>query len=124
MKNLVSKAIAVLVLTGMIGATAWAESKNEKVTFTRDVVVNGTLVKKGVYKMVFDEKSGELTLWSGKTMVAKSPAHTQTRTIKAINNEMRVTSKDNASVLRSLTFAGDTQNLIINDTENQAVTPQ
>ncbi len=124
MKNLVSKTMIILVLSSMMGVMALAEGKNEKVTFNHDMVVNGTLVKKGTYKMVYDEKSGELTLFSGKNVVAKSPAHAQTRNIKAENNEIKVNQQEIGSVLRSITIAGDTQNFILNETPNQAVAPQ
>lgn len=66
----------VLVLCTLLGSVALAggKGKSKNVTIGDDVTVGGTLVKKGTYKVSFDDQSGELTLWRGSKLVAKTTA--------------------------------------------------
>jgi len=59
--SLVALAIAALA---SISAIAGDKGKVEKktVTFTEDIMVNGTLVKKGDYEIKFDDSTGELSV--------------------------------------------------------------
>jgi hypothetical protein len=74
MIKLVSRAVVLLVMCAVIGVTASAKTISKKVTFKRDVTVNGTLVKAGTYEAVFDDQAGELSIIKGKKTVAKAPA--------------------------------------------------
>ena len=124
MKSLVNRVLIALVVLAMSSVMALAAGKSEKVNFTRDVVVNGTMVKKGTYTVKYDEKSGEMLVQQGNKTIAKTTAHLQNRAGKVLHTEMIVTNRDNNSVLRSLALEGDNQTMIVEEEVNQAVAPQ
>ncbi len=66
----------VLVLCTLLSSSALAggKGKSKNVTIGENVTVGGTLVKKGTYKASFDAQSGELALWNGKKLIAKTTA--------------------------------------------------
>ncbi|HXG66126.1 MAG TPA: hypothetical protein VNO70_13580 [Blastocatellia bacterium] len=74
MKNLVNRTVALLVMGAIASVLALAKPTTKEVTFSRDVMVNGTVVKAGTYKVVFDDQTGELTITKGKKTVAQAPA--------------------------------------------------
>ena len=99
-------AFAVCALTGIM---AFAEVKSDKVTFSQDVTVNGTVVKKGTYKIMFDDQTGELSIITkDKNTVAKTKARAEKREGKAYRTEVNSSQKDNVQHLRSITFGGET----------------
>jgi hypothetical protein len=53
---------------------ALAGVKTKQVTFDKDIKVGDTLVKKGSYKVQFDDQSNELTIFDGKKIIAKTTA--------------------------------------------------
>jgi hypothetical protein len=85
------------------------------VTFVDDVTVNGTVVKKGTYKVMFDDQSGELTIAKDKNTVAKTKARAEKRENKASRTEVNSSQKDNVQHLRSITFGGDNRLIVIGD---------
>lgn len=105
-------ALAVCAMTSVM---AFAEVKSEKVTFVEDVTVNGTVVKKGTYKVAFDDQSGELTIAKDKNTVAKTKARSEKRENKASRTEVNSSQKDNVQHLRSITFGGDNRLIVIGD---------
>jgi hypothetical protein len=64
----------LLVVGAMTSITALAMTTDRKVTFNRDVTVNGAPVKAGTYKATFDDQTGEFKLLSGKKVVANATA--------------------------------------------------
>jgi hypothetical protein len=71
--------LSVFVLIGVIAnGVALAKSTKKEVTFSEPVVVNGALVKKGTYDVVFDDQTNELTIVKGRKVVAKAPAQLET----------------------------------------------
>jgi len=73
-KNLHRIALAFVVCTLLSASTALAGGKSKRVTFDTDVMVGDTLVKKGSYKVTFDEQTGMLTIMNGSDVVAKTSA--------------------------------------------------
>lgn len=63
-----------LVVCALLTPAALAGVKTKHVTFDKDIRVGDTLVKKGTYKVTFDEESKELTILNGKKVVAKTTA--------------------------------------------------
>jgi len=124
MKKIVNRIILALVLLAMTGAMAFAKEKSEKVTFSRDMVVNGTVVKKGTYKVKFDDQAKELSIWDGKTAVVKSTVRLEANTRKPSSHKIIYIEKDNTNVLSSITFAGSSEAMVINEGGNQTATPQ
>jgi hypothetical protein len=115
MKSFVRRIGVALAVCAMTGVMAFAEVKSDKVTFSQDVTVNGTVVKKGTYKIMFDDQTSELTIAKDKNTVAKTKVHTEKRENKASRTEVNSSQKDNAQHLRSITFGGDNRLIVIGD---------
>jgi hypothetical protein len=115
MKSFVRRIGIALAVCAMTGVMAFAEVKSDKVTFSQDVTVNGTVVKKGTYKIMFDDQTSELTIAKDKNTVAKTKVTTEKRENKASRTEVNSSQKDNAQHLRSITFGGDNRLLVIGD---------
>ena len=73
-KNLHRIALALVVICTLLNAAALAGGKSKRVVFDTDVMVGDTLVKKGSYKVTFDEQTGMLTIISGRDVIAKTSA--------------------------------------------------
>lgn len=123
MKKLISLGM-VLVATVLFSNTlAFADSKDKKVEFTRNVMVNGTEVKKGKYNVKFDDKTNEMTIWQGDKLVAKTSAHIGLRKTKAISTEILVVKQNDNSVLKGIILEGDEETILVN-TDTVNVSPQ
>jgi hypothetical protein len=115
--------IMILVATFVFSNTlAFAEGKGKKVEFTRDVLVNGTEVKKGKYTVKFDDQTNEMSIWQGDKLVAKSNARKGQRKTKAATTEVMVVKKDNATLLKGIILEGQEETILLGETVN--VTPQ
>lgn len=77
-KSLQNIALTCLVCA-LLCATAFAVSKTKKVTFHEDVKVGDAVVKKGDYKVTYDEQTNELAILSDKKIVAKTTARLEER---------------------------------------------
>jgi hypothetical protein len=122
MKRFVSLVVFALFVSASM-SMALAAEKTKKVTFTRDILVNGTLVKKGDYKVSFNDETGEMAIISGKNTIAKTKASLENRTDKAYANEVSFTEQNNGNVLRSIRFAGESSAFSVNG-ETQTAAPQ
>lgn len=63
-----------LIVCGLLTPVALADVKTKDVTFEVDVKVGDTLVKKGDYRVKFDDSTNELTILDGKKVIAKTQA--------------------------------------------------
>ncbi len=75
----------VLALCVLLSSVALAAGKSKTVAIDDDVMVNGTVIKKGTYKASFDEQSGELTLKRGSKVVVKTTARLEEFKSKSSN---------------------------------------
>ncbi|MBK7995917.1 MAG: hypothetical protein IPK14_21840 [Blastocatellia bacterium] len=80
---------------------------------TLDLMVNGTLVKKGEYKVKFDSQTNELWILDGKKMVAKSPAKIVERNFKARTSEIRISKETGSWILKDITLPGETRTIVL-----------
>ena len=116
MRRIVNRLITALALCALVSTLAFAKDKSEDVTLPQDVVINGTLVKKGEYKLKFDEKAGELLLLKGKKVVARTKAQLEQREKEAARTEFGIISQGDAKALRSITFRGERQTIVMHET--------
>lgn len=72
-----------IAICALMTITALANVKSKSVTFSKDLSVGGSLVKKGSYKVSFDEAKNELTIYSGKREVARSTARLEERKLSS-----------------------------------------
>jgi len=108
-----NRLFVVLVLVAMTAVMALAEGKSKSVTFTENVTINGTLVKRGTYKVTFDEQSNELTVERNGKTVAKAEARTQKRDQKVERTQVNTRKNNNVVELSSITFGGDDQSIVV-----------
>jgi hypothetical protein len=104
----------VLLIASLASVAAFAKSRTEKVTFIDDIKVNGTLVKKGIYDLKFDDKTGEVTISKSGKVVARSNTTMEARPTKARRFEWRYTGQGANAELTHVTFPGAEQNVVLN----------
>lgn len=114
MKYLFNRAVILLVVGAMTSITALAMTTDRKVTFNRDVTVNGAPVKAGTYKATFDDQTGEFKLLSGKKVVAQAMARMEmvTGTFRGAFSTM---SDGESHALVSMNMNSTNRAVIIND---------
>jgi hypothetical protein len=117
MKRFMKTMFVALVITALasISAIAGDKGKVEKkmVTFTEDIMVNGTLVKKGDYEIKFDDSTGELSVIKNGKVKAKTTAHYQARSDKAKSMALRTVDAGGNVELKGITFGGSDQDVIV-----------
>jgi len=111
MKRFMKTFFAVLIVGALASISALAAGDKGKVdkkmiTFTDEVMVNGTLVKPGDYEVKFDEGTNELSILKNGKVVAKTPAHVEARSEKAKNTALRTMDKGGNPELIGVTFGG------------------
>jgi hypothetical protein len=121
MRKFLNRTVLALMACVMTSAIALAaEVKTKDVTLPQDMMINGTLLKQGTYKMKFDNQSGELSFIKNKMVVAKTTARFEQRQRRASGLEFGlIPQSDSSKVLRSIAFAGDKQSLVLADESNK-----
>ncbi len=114
MRKMVNLLVILAVVCLFSSLTVFGKDKSEYVTIPQDMVINGTLVKKGEYKLKFDEKSGELQLMKGSKVVAKATARIEQREDSARRTEFNTVINGSQNELRGITFRGDNQRIVLN----------
>ncbi len=106
------------VLTVLLGIVAFAFEK--EITFGRDFTVNGTVVKKGTYKVKFDEKSKELTIFKGKEVVVKTQVTTEQ--LAQASRQEQLTYRENGPVseLKAIVVSGSKERVVVQSAEMAA----
>ena len=123
MRKIVNRLMIILALCALMTATGFAKTKSEEVTLPQDVVINGTLVKKGVYKLKFDEQTGEMLLLKGKKVVARTSARIEKREKEAARTEIGTIQDGEAKALRSITFRGERETIVMHEKGGATETP-
>jgi hypothetical protein len=101
-KRLQTLALA-LIVCALLSPAALANVKTTRVTFGTDVKVGETLVKKGDYKVRFDDQTSELTILDGKKVVVKTTARAEEQPGLSINKEIKYrTTNDGAGTVMLL----------------------
>jgi hypothetical protein len=113
MKTFLKRMAIVLMVCAMSSVAALAGEKNERVTFSQDITINGTLVKKGDYQLKFDEQTGEMSIIKDKKVVAKTSARLEKRDKKANQTEIGSYMNGETRELRSITFRGENQRIVV-----------
>ena len=117
MKVFLKSTLAALMICALASITVFAAAKDkvktESVTFTQDIMVNGTLVKAGDYQVRFNEQTGELSILKDGKVKAKTTAQIQSRSEKAKNTSVRTLEKGGTAELIGVTFGGSTRDLVV-----------
>lgn len=115
MRNFVNRMVISIVVCAFLSVAALAGDRTENVTLPQDMMVNGTLVRKGTYKMKFNEETGELTLSRGNNVVARTTARMESRETSARRTEISTMRDGENHSLRRITFRGETRSIVLND---------
>jgi hypothetical protein len=114
MKKALQHTFAALMICAIAAVTAFADNnKSGKLHLTKDVTVNGTLLKAGEYNFKFDEKTNELTILKGGKVKAKTAARLETRNEKAKITSILLNQNGNAVELVALRFGGSNQEVVV-----------
>jgi hypothetical protein len=113
MRKMINLLVIAAVVCLFSTLTVFGKDKSEYITLPQDVVINGTVVKKGEYKLKFDEKSGELLLMKGSKVVAKTSARIEQRENKPGRTEFNTITNGSQSELRGITFRGDNEKIVL-----------
>lgn len=113
MANRVKQMLAVLLITVFASFAAIAKTKSERVTFLKDIKVNGTLIKKGTYSIKYDDKTSEISILKDGKVLAKALARVEQRDKKARTFELRSTDSGEYTELTSIAFGGSSENLVV-----------
>lgn len=117
MKAFIKITLATLLVCALASIAAYASDKDKTekktITFTEDMMVNGTLVKAGDYEVKFDETSGTLSILKNGKVKATAPAHVEARSNKAKETALRTVEKGSIQELLGVTFGGSNQDVVI-----------
>ena len=122
MGRYVSRALAILIITALAGLTAFANNKSDHITFGDSFQFGGTTVKKGTYRVDFDETAGELVIKNGSKVVARAKAHAEALPQESGYTTFSMATENGAQVLRSVTYSGDKRTIVVG--EATATTPK
>jgi hypothetical protein len=113
MKKYVVKIVAVFAILALSGLSALADTKSDRITFEETFRVAGTTLKKGTYKVSFDEATGELTIKKNDKVVAKTTARAEKAEVKADGTKFSMMIENGTQVLHSVTFSGDDHTVVV-----------
>jgi hypothetical protein len=120
MKLLINGLMVACLLVTLAGATTFGNTKKSTIAFSADTKVNGTIVKKGKYEAVYDDQSGELSIFKGGKLIAKAAARLEKRDQKARVAEVQTIREGMDQRLVSIAFAGSQENLVVGQAGMQA----
>lgn len=123
MKNLFNR-IAVVALVCTLSISAFAKEKSKKVTFNNDVSVNGVVLKKGTYKVTFDETSNEVAFSNSKEVVVKTAVKFVPQDKETSRTTLNIKEQNDGKVLNGLALEGEKSMIVIDETANKAANPQ
>ena len=120
MKLLINGLMVACLLVTLAGATAFGNTRKSNIAFSVDTKVNGTLVKKGKYDVVFDDQAGELSIFKGAKLIAKTSARLEKRDQKARGTQVQTILEGMDQKLVSITFDGSHEDLVVGQLSMQA----
>jgi hypothetical protein len=115
MKKLTVRIALVLALCATSVSIASAKVKSKSLTFGTDFWVGSTLVRKGTYKVAFDDQTNEISIMDKTTTVAKVPAQVRKREKSKRSWDVALVSVGDRMTLVSLAFPETSQTLVVND---------
>ena len=113
MKTILSRIALAFLIASLASLSVFAKGKKETANFPTNIKVNGTLVKKGVYDLKFDDKTGELTIVKDNKVIARATASLEKRDRKARQLVLRSAGSGDDTQLTSVAFTGSEENLVI-----------
>ena len=109
----IALALALCAASGSVAASA--KVKTRSLTFGTDFWVGNTLVKKGTYKIAFDDQTNEISILDKTTVVAKVPAQVKKREGSTRAWDVALVSVGDRMTLVRLAFPEASQSLVLNE---------
>lgn len=113
MKSIVNRIVVVIMVGALISVAAFAKTQKQRVTFDKDIKVNGTVVKKGSYDIKFDDATGQLSIIKDGKTVAQTMTRLEARTKKANGFQLRSVGTGEETQLTGVTFGGSDKDVVI-----------
>ena len=120
MKLLIKSLVVACLLVTAVSTSAFGNTTKSTITFAADTKVNATIVKKGQYEVVFDDQSGELSIFKGAKLIAKTSARLEKRDRKARGTEVQTVLEGMDQKLVSISFTGSYDNVVVRQAGMQA----
>lgn len=117
-KTMIMMAVMAMLIIGAISAEA--KNRSKRITFSNDVTVNGTVVKKGSYDVKFDAQNNEVTILDDGRVIATTKVDVQMVERKNPHNTAAFVERNNSRVLTTITFEGDRRILTVVDGGSQS----
>ncbi|HMW00165.1 MAG TPA: hypothetical protein PLL06_05595 [Acidobacteriota bacterium] len=115
MKNFTKHAFSILALSAVLTLPVLAGEKKESITFSRNIVVNGTTIQAGTYDVKFNDQTGEFIILKRGKELAKTTGSLKDRGRKVTSTEVFFSKQGDNAVLSGVTFAGANQTVVVND---------
>lgn len=113
MKSLINRIALALLITSLASVTVFPKAKKETVSIPTNIKVNGTVVKKGVYDLKFDDQTGELSIVKENKVIARATATAEKRERKARQYVLRTSGIGDDTQLTGITFSGSDRDIVI-----------
>jgi len=113
MKLLIKSVVVACLVVTSVCTSAFANTTKSTIAFATDTKVNDTIVKKGQYEVVFDDQSGELSIFKGAKLIAKTSARLEKRDRKARGTEVQTVLDGMDQKLVSISFTGSYDNVVV-----------
>ncbi len=120
MKSIMNSLLVLALLVTLPAAAALGKARKSHIALSVDTKVNGTLVKKGNYEAVYDDQSGELSIFKGTKLIVKTAARLEKRDQKARGVEIQTVVEGMDQKLVGITFSGSTESVIVGQAGMQA----
>ena len=121
MRSIVNRMFVVLLVGALAAGLTWAKTTEREVTFTQNVTVNDTLIKKGTYRVAFNEETGELTIKKGRKVVATAQARLeQTDDHSTLYTRSVTNDPGKPPALLSVSFKKGAEAVLTNGSSNSA----
>jgi type 1 fimbria pilin len=114
MKSLISRIAIAVLIASFASVSALAKTKSETFKLDSNVKFNGTVLNKGVYRVKFDDQSGEMTISDeGGKVIARAEATLEKRDRKARQFMLRSIGSGDAVELIGVTFGGAESDVVV-----------
>ena len=120
MKSILNRIAVVLLVGALSSVVALAKVHKHKVTFSSDIKINNTLVKKGTYDLKFDDETGQFSVVKNGKVVAQSMAKLEQREKKASDFRLRSSGSGDDTQLLGIQFGGSDKEVVISNSGNQS----
>ena len=120
MKSILNRIAVVLVVGALSSVVALAKVHKHKITFSSDIKVNSTLVKKGTYDVKFDDETGQFTIQKSGKVIAQSMAKLEQRDKKAGDFRVRSAGSGDDTQLLGVQFGGSDKEVVITSSGTQS----